>query len=219
MHQRLEQYLNELAVRLNSLPAYQRDEELAEVRAHLEAMIAANQELGDTEEEAVHAALRQFDASRKLGQGLARTWRRGQRRTWRETLSGAAICAAGCYWGISSVITLVFYPMVATTPSEAARSKVLNLAFYVLLPILPGLVTGLATPKRAVIGTALALSVFSAYFWFRGQRAIAEAIASRNYAEWEVSPFLVYPLLVTLGAAAAWAGTRWTQRRRRAALR
>ncbi len=63
MHGRLEQYLDEAEMGLKSLTPAERSAELLEIRAHLEAMVQAEQELGATPEEAAKNALKQFGSA------------------------------------------------------------------------------------------------------------------------------------------------------------
>src|SRR5262249_5088329 len=76
MNNRLEQYVEEVAHNLRSLPEAQRHEETAETRSHLDARVAAARELAKTQEVAVAEALRQFGASRMVASRLRRAWRR-----------------------------------------------------------------------------------------------------------------------------------------------
>lgn len=79
MHKQLEDYLATVSVRLESLPEERRREQLAELGAHLHALVESGLMLGETEEEAVAAALRQFGPAPRIGQELFRAWQREQR--------------------------------------------------------------------------------------------------------------------------------------------
>ena len=63
---------------LKRLPADERRELHAEVRQHLEALAAANEELGSTPEEAWQFARDQFGDPGKFGRRMAWEWRRKQ---------------------------------------------------------------------------------------------------------------------------------------------
>lgn len=75
---RIERYIATLGARLRSLSSAQRDEELSEVRQHLDALVAGHRARGLSEEEAVEAALHQFGHAEQIGQQLHRAW--AQRR-------------------------------------------------------------------------------------------------------------------------------------------
>jgi hypothetical protein len=67
---RIDRYIETLGARLRSLSPAQRDEELREVRQHLDALVAGHNARGLSEEEAVEAALRQFGHAEQIGQQL-----------------------------------------------------------------------------------------------------------------------------------------------------
>lgn len=78
MHSLLETYLAEVAAHLSALPAKQRNEELREMRTHLENAVIVNRELGQSENEAAQNAVAQFGTPQDLGDNLVWAWRRGQ---------------------------------------------------------------------------------------------------------------------------------------------
>jgi len=90
MNNRLEQYVEEVGHNLRSLPEERRQEEIAEIRSHLDARVEAEMELGKTQDEAVAEALHQFGSSRKVGSGLRRAWRR-RTESHQAALVGAVI--------------------------------------------------------------------------------------------------------------------------------
>ena len=83
-----EQWFQRLNAPLKRLPAEQRAELHAEVRQHLEALAAANEELGSTPEEAWEHALAQFGDPGNFGKRMAQEWHLGQNRL---------PCRLGCY--------------------------------------------------------------------------------------------------------------------------
>ena len=84
---RLEQYLMTIAARMKTAPAKQRDEEVEEMRQHLEALVAGHIAQGRGEDAAVEAAIRQFGRAEQVGRGLERTWQRNQPRSlWAPAL-------------------------------------------------------------------------------------------------------------------------------------
>lgn len=91
MHSLLEDYLTELSARLGLLPAKRRNEELTEMRAHLERAFAAYRELGESEADAAQSALMQFRTVEKLEESIIVSWRRGEMLR-KCDFWGAAIC-------------------------------------------------------------------------------------------------------------------------------
>ena len=73
---RLDEYLATVETRLQSLSELERDEQMTELRQHLEALITARQRQGEGEEAATESAIRQFDQAQEVGADLSRSvWR------------------------------------------------------------------------------------------------------------------------------------------------
>lgn len=70
MHKQLEDYLSKIEKQLAALPAQQREDELREMRSHLEMMIEENVARGYDADQAVAKALEQFGAAKKVGRDL-----------------------------------------------------------------------------------------------------------------------------------------------------
>ena len=75
MHKQLEDYLAEVARQIGSIPKPRRDEELREMRAHLVNAVAANRELGQSEDVAVAHALNDFGTPAEAALNVVRAWR------------------------------------------------------------------------------------------------------------------------------------------------
>jgi uncharacterized membrane protein len=67
----LDYYLEIIEGRLKGLPPAQRQEEMREIRQHLEALVAGHRIAGLSEDEAVAAAIRQFGHAEQIGQELS----------------------------------------------------------------------------------------------------------------------------------------------------
>ncbi len=81
MHKQLEDYLNEAAKGLGSLPTARREEELSEIRQHLLSAVAGNEEKGRTEDEAVQVAVEQFGTPQAVSKQIVSAWRR---EAWKQ---------------------------------------------------------------------------------------------------------------------------------------
>ena len=81
----LDQYESNLALVLAPLPPEKRAQVLAEVRAHLEAMIEARRADGMSAERATEEALQGFGAAELIGRELLDEWARGPRMEARGT--------------------------------------------------------------------------------------------------------------------------------------
>ena len=91
MQEPLENYLTQVEQQLALLPAEQRDAELREVRLHLQMMVEDYIAIGDSPDEAVAAALRQFGSAGKMGQELQRAQSADRLRRWRPLLAGLTL--------------------------------------------------------------------------------------------------------------------------------
>ncbi len=68
----LDAYIETIESRLNGLPPARRQEEMQEIRQHLEALAAGHRIAGLSEDEAVEAAVRQFGHAEQVGQELSK---------------------------------------------------------------------------------------------------------------------------------------------------
>jgi len=82
-NEQLDRYVNTLSARLKKVPPAERNEELREIRQHLEALIAGYIAQGRSEEAATAEAIGQFGRADRLGRELGGAWARRQvRRLW-----------------------------------------------------------------------------------------------------------------------------------------
>jgi len=73
---KMEEYVAAIAGRLRSLPPSQREEELREIRQHLDALVAGHRARGASEKDAVDAALAQFGRPEQVGRQIHGAWAR-----------------------------------------------------------------------------------------------------------------------------------------------
>lgn len=98
MNNRLNEYLDDLESRLRFLPEADRQQEINEIRPHLQSLIAAHQSEGQNEDAAAQAALHQFGTARAIGSRIGRVERRKRLAQTAETV---VFCAA--FHGVYSV--------------------------------------------------------------------------------------------------------------------
>jgi hypothetical protein len=106
-NRRLDDYITMLARRLQGLSQTQREEELREVRQHLEALVAGHVLRGLSEAEAVDAALRQFGRAEQIGKELAAA-QQPSRPLWQYLLM-----YAGCV-----LVILLFFVTANDKPTD-----------------------------------------------------------------------------------------------------
>ncbi len=170
MHSQFENYLNELAEKLSPLPISRRNEEIREMRQHLLNALIVNQEMGLSDDEAAVSALEQFGSPEDLAHSLVQVWHRGARRQRRDLLT-AAVCALACLLVIPRVgLTIEQYHLAL--PIQSHRSPLWNdiMVFLWQAPIfvVAGAATGLAFPRKAVVGTGLVLVAMAVYIFVSG---------------------------------------------------
>lgn len=205
-NEELDHWFQRLNRPLKRLPADERRELHAEVRQHLEALAAANEELGSTPEEAWEYALTQFGDPGKFGRRMAWEWRRG--RGWVSPDMAAVLCGVGVH-AAASVGLVALYCVVCLAQYFSGASLLGGCAdwlmpagYFVGVPALTGFVLGRKYPKRALTGAfyaALALPVLALL-----TASIASALQSPAEM-WtnvvEVAAVCAELLLVTCGAA------------------
>ncbi len=74
-NKRIEDYMGEVARQIGSVPKPRRDEELKEMRAHLVHAVAANWELGMSEDVALANALDDFGTPEEAALNVVKAWR------------------------------------------------------------------------------------------------------------------------------------------------
>ncbi len=159
MHSPLEQYLEEVHSHLRVLPDLQRMEEVEEIRQHVEALVAARQELGHSEEEAIAQTLMQFCRARTIGGQLTKAYKR-RFPSARRSLALASMCALINFLGLCFLAIWSFAKLGPGWGSPMYADCFLAHPITWLLSALIfnyswGYMTGATTPRRAIAGVAL----------------------------------------------------------------
>jgi len=214
MHSLLETYLSEVAAQLSALPAKKCNEELREMRAHLENVFAAYRQQGKTEDEAAQNAVAQFGVPEPVGRDTVLAWRRGQRMNGRSFWGAATLALALTYLPNlpGRVVHLAEPSLLRLTPQ--GQFEMWRFELGVVLLLLPsyflcGVLCGLAFPKRAVVGTALTeasliLLFVTSNYGFLAREIVGETgLAFLYTAEW-----VLCPVTAILGAWAVDRGRR-----------
>lgn len=121
---RLEHYITTLGKRLQSLPQSQREEDLREVRQHLEALVAGHVMRGMSEADAVAAALRQFGRAEQIGKELAAAQQPNRAGLWRPLLMYA--CCV--------LVIFIFFVTANDKPTDFPYGWVEQLLMALVLP-------------------------------------------------------------------------------------
>ena len=110
MHKQLDEYLNTVAGRIGSLLSAQREDELREIRQHLELLVASHREDGRSEEEAIGLAISQFGRAEKIGRELSLADKKSRMK---PTALSATI---GC--SVSMFIAYGFFSLINDKPTD-----------------------------------------------------------------------------------------------------
>ncbi|HEY0738491.1 MAG TPA: permease prefix domain 1-containing protein, partial [Herpetosiphonaceae bacterium] len=116
-------YITPLNTRLRSLPQAQREDDLREVRQHLEALVAGHVMRGMSEADAIDAALRQFGRAEQIGKDLA-TIQQPNRPLWHYLLM-----YAGCV-----LVIFVFFATANDKPTDFPYGWADQLLLALVLP-------------------------------------------------------------------------------------
>lgn len=150
----LDLWFQRLNAPLKRLPPQERAELHQEVRQHLEALVAANEELGSSPQEAWEHALAQFGDPTRIGRRLAWEWRRG--RGWvspdmAAVLYGLGITAAA-FFGVTLALgascAINGWGAFVNEHSEAVFGN----AYLALVSVLSGAAVGRRHPMQALTG-------------------------------------------------------------------
>ncbi len=161
MNEQLETYLSQVEKQLAPLTTEKRDAELREIELHLEMMVEDYIAIGDSPDEAVAAAIRQFDAAGKMGRELQQAQAPDRLRRWRPLLAGVA-----CYASIVAVYGS-FCGFMDTFRDVLPQNPILfSLLSYNIVLVFSGLVSGwvaeIVAPRKAIWSVA-ALYFFMLY--------------------------------------------------------
>lgn len=132
MQKPLEAYLSELERRLGSLPKPRRDEELKEVRHHLESAIAANREEGQSESLAIANAIADFGAPEEAAKTILGAWQRFLRKNSRKTF-----CIIEGMWSMFAAFQILVGSSSAADVRLWATFWILSVALTALGVLLP----------------------------------------------------------------------------------
>jgi hypothetical protein len=106
-NEQLDAYVGALGARLKGLTPQQREEEMREVRQHLESLVSCHIQEGKTLDEAVELAMRQFGRAESIGKGLDQA-RSGLRFKFMSRVSSQVM---GSLLGQAVLIFLFFVSM------------------------------------------------------------------------------------------------------------
>ena len=218
MYNRLEPYLAQVEARLKHLPGERRAEEIQEMRQHMEALVTAHQELGLSEEEAIVATLRQFGSARTVSRELSHALQRAE-KPLPGSLGIAMLCQmAGMWGGAYGLFHLLFVVQTdGLHPRFFANNSAVLIGWTILLGwsflcLGSGLMTGLASPRKALTGIALAYGITIL-------ASFCSLVASRHphsvptHLRWYITTYGVWGLALAISMLGAKTGVWWRRKR------
>lgn len=229
MHSLLENYLSEVARQLDSLPQTRRNEELKEMRQHLLSAVIVNREFGQSEEEAVTSALRQFGPPQEATEGLIQAWRREQKLRRRD-FWGATLCVlltVPAMWRALDPLNEAYWNWAIqhrhwnpTAPDMGSPWFWVFFAFQMALCGLGvGVVSGTLFPRRAAAGAGLAAFVYGTVAvtrWIYSALHIPDGAHSNGFGPlnlvYYIAALTVFSTATVCGARVV---SRWRERGRR----
>lgn len=157
----LDQYLSQVDRALRSIPASERRLEIQEIRIHLQQMVAANLEHGESPEDAELSATRRFGSAQMVGRTLVNSW---YRRAGLLPGSVAKAVLSVLVWTFACLLApIVVEILLASTAGPQALSPgilVLILCWIAVVPPLAaGCISTLLNPGCPAVVTPAVLTV------------------------------------------------------------
>ena len=171
-HSRVEAYLDQvLAPLTRQLSLFHQQELRRELGAHLWERVDAYRELGQSEDDAVMEALRQFGGAEDFLRQWRQEWTRAARPDakgglWQATAAGLRLSAAALLLACGLIIVWVSQsaaygheiPWLWLAGNAAWFGPLIAWTDFVVLPALLGIAIGRSSPQRAGSGAFLALT-------------------------------------------------------------
>ena len=142
-------YLDHLTAGLLKLPYAEREAIRTEVRLHLLASIAAFEEIGEPQEQAIRQAMAQFGNPGRLAQGFMRSWESTGRN--RHAFPRATMFHAMRFFGPSALLVFLFLSILMQIPNPVADAGSVSFCVFVGVPIWGG--WRMSIYRRAALGT------------------------------------------------------------------
>ncbi len=198
----VEQWLQRLNAPLKRLPAEERAALHLEVRQHLDALAAANEELGSAPQDAAELALKQFGDPGKFGKRMAQEWSQ-------EKMGFRADAAAiGFGFGSYALMDLIIWPLFRLWASHLVNTygkgtltfiSVIGTVMFYAGFLLVNIAVGRKYPTQAIKGTFYGYVAWSLCWWI----SLAAIVSTEPELFHRVSSTLTYSLLwIPLWAAA-----------------
>lgn len=163
MQNQLEKYLSQIEKQLATLPAEQRQEELREIRSHLQQMIEDNITRGQDADRAVAKALEQFGSAHKVGRELnvanpVSWYNRGRPLLAAIVAYTVLACIYGTYCSFVNTFRILL-------PSGFHTLVTYNTAF-IFSAFVSGWVAEVVAPQKAMLPSAILYLVIQSFILY-----------------------------------------------------
>ena len=211
---RLDQFLSVAARSMRVLPAATREDELRELRGHLEQRAEDYENQGMSGDDAQTRALEGLGSARTLGAKLCDAWEGIAFGWWRLAAALAGVSAFLLFATLALIWAIALLPMSAAT-ALLPEIVLLLCAVFIALPLLCGVLFSHWLGRRGcIVATlyfaALALNNLTLIF---PAPSIAFAAPPANFVTFVDAAWFPY-LWVVLAFVGAWAGQSWRIKQR-----
>lgn len=197
-NEELDQWFQRFSAPLKHLPIEERAELHQEVRQHLEALVAANEELGSSPQEAWEHALAQFGDPAHIGRRLAWEWRRSQ--GWVSPDMAAVLYTLGAHVVSTAVLIVCTVLVMITFRLYDNFGTAFTLEYLVGVPLLAGAAVGRRFPNRALTG-----AFYAAVAWPLLPLMVVAAVSMTRLNVPDLLSVMLWPAgWLTLGCGAAY---------------
>ena len=212
---RLNQFLNIAAHQMRIMPATLRDDELRELRGHLEQRAEDYREDGMSDDAAQLRALEGLGSPRKLGASLCDAWE-GIAWSWWRLAAAILGVTAFLLFGVAAFLIAILFASIQSEVALLPEIVPLICAFYAALPLLCGVLFSHWLGRRgclvaALYFGALALSKLTLTF---PQQSEMFAAAIAGFGILANAPWFPY-FWIVLAFIGAWGEQSWRLKKRR----
>ena len=173
MYEPLEAYLQEVKAQLKALPRAAHEDEISEIRLHLQALVQQSLQRGESESDAVKFALAEFGDAREVGRDLKSAWDEKPESWTRAIVAGICVAICNAFLIYAGVMLFALTDAYIFRGNESwnglnmsLKMRIANgivIACFCLSPIIAGWIGQKIAPKRAVL-SILTIYLATAFF-------------------------------------------------------
>ncbi len=207
---RLERFLSATARQMRIMPAAARDDELRELRGHLEQRAEDYADAGMSDDAAQMRALEGLGSPRKLGASLCDAWEGIPFSWWRLA---AALVGVTAVWGVGIIVVVLALVAISLNSEVALLPEIVPLlcGFYMALPLGCGVLFSHWLGRHGWLVSTLYFAVCRLNLTYPSPQSTFAPPA--NFVELTNAAWFPY-ILVVLAFVGAWTGQSWRMKKR-----